>query len=642
MVGGVATDPPGAAIEATAALDRVESHRSAEARASTDALTGLPNRRYFDEFCALLAGRRRADDAVGVLMVDIDHFKRINDRYGHDAGDEVLRAVGGAIARRRPRRRRAGPVRRRGVRRPPAQPVERGSRSRSRSGSGRRSASSTFGRSARARSASRSGSPSRTLRTSPSPSCSRGRTERCIGRSAPAATGSRPPSPDARPGTLRPMTSQPASPSTAPSVLPLAVLGALFVVTLALRPQLVGLGPLLPQIQAELGVSHAVVGLLTTIPVLCMGLFAPFGPLIAARFGARQTLAVCVAGIVAFGLLRAAVPGPIAVVATTLGLGVAMGTAGALMSIVVKERASWRPALATGAYAAGIVAGSLVAAAAAVPLALALGGWRAATAVFAIASIGSLVGWLALLPRDGPTVPGGRAAARALPWRSRLAWGLVVVFGVQSLLYYGTISWLPDVYVERGWSETAAGSLIAVMHLVGLAIGIVVPWVSDRVGSRRSQMATVATIALVGYVGVVVQPRRSVAVGGLPRVRARGRLPVEPHAPCGHGRRPRGGRGCGGAHAAGRLRHLGRRPGPARARPGRDRRLRRQHVAPGGPQCRPRAGLSGAQPDPTPAGRPVGVVKGRGHGLTGRYRPAGHRCRSRPRAGPAMPDTLPP
>jgi len=89
----------GAAMEAAAALGRVASHRAAEARASTDALTGLPNRRYFDEFCALLARRRRADDAVGILMVDIDHFKRVNDRYGHDVGDEVLRAVAGAIGR---------------------------------------------------------------------------------------------------------------------------------------------------------------------------------------------------------------------------------------------------------------------------------------------------------------------------------------------------------------------------------------------------------------------------------------------------------------------------------------------------------------------------------------------------------------
>jgi diguanylate cyclase (GGDEF)-like protein len=87
----------GAADEASAALARAYSHRAAEARAATDALTGLPNRRYFDEFCGLLARRRRSDDAVGVLMVDIDKFKVLNDTYGHGIGDEVLRAVAGAI-----------------------------------------------------------------------------------------------------------------------------------------------------------------------------------------------------------------------------------------------------------------------------------------------------------------------------------------------------------------------------------------------------------------------------------------------------------------------------------------------------------------------------------------------------------------
>ena len=87
----------GAAIEASAALSRVYSHRQAEARASTDGLTGLPNRRYFDEFCALLSRRRRAEDSVGVLMVDIDKFKAINDAHGHQVGDEVLRAVAAAI-----------------------------------------------------------------------------------------------------------------------------------------------------------------------------------------------------------------------------------------------------------------------------------------------------------------------------------------------------------------------------------------------------------------------------------------------------------------------------------------------------------------------------------------------------------------
>jgi diguanylate cyclase (GGDEF)-like protein len=87
----------GAAVEASAALARVYSLRAAEERASTDPLTGLPNRRYFEEVSSLFARRRRANDAVGILMIDIDRFKALNDRHGHAVGDLVLRAVAGAI-----------------------------------------------------------------------------------------------------------------------------------------------------------------------------------------------------------------------------------------------------------------------------------------------------------------------------------------------------------------------------------------------------------------------------------------------------------------------------------------------------------------------------------------------------------------
>lgn len=86
-----------AAEEASASLARAYSHRAAEVSATTDALTGLPNRRYFDEVVSLQARRRRAGDAIGILMVDIDHFKTLNDTHGHAIGDDVLRAVAGAI-----------------------------------------------------------------------------------------------------------------------------------------------------------------------------------------------------------------------------------------------------------------------------------------------------------------------------------------------------------------------------------------------------------------------------------------------------------------------------------------------------------------------------------------------------------------
>jgi diguanylate cyclase (GGDEF)-like protein len=88
----------GAAREASAALDRTLSLQAAEAAATTDPLTGLPNRRYVDEVVALLGPGRRAEDAMGVVMVDVDHFKRLNDRHGHAVGDDVLRAVARTIA----------------------------------------------------------------------------------------------------------------------------------------------------------------------------------------------------------------------------------------------------------------------------------------------------------------------------------------------------------------------------------------------------------------------------------------------------------------------------------------------------------------------------------------------------------------
>ncbi|HEX7431976.1 MAG TPA: sensor domain-containing diguanylate cyclase, partial [Candidatus Limnocylindrales bacterium] len=86
-----------AANETSAALVRVYSIQAAESEARTDQLTQLPNRRHFDEYCTLLASRRRASDKVAILAVDVDHFKRINDTYGHPVGDQVLRAIGDAI-----------------------------------------------------------------------------------------------------------------------------------------------------------------------------------------------------------------------------------------------------------------------------------------------------------------------------------------------------------------------------------------------------------------------------------------------------------------------------------------------------------------------------------------------------------------
>jgi diguanylate cyclase (GGDEF)-like protein len=81
------------ASELSAALARAFAFEEAEIRANIDALTGLPNRRYLEDLLATVGPRRRSIDRIGALMIDLDHFKRLNDRYGHATGDLVLRAV---------------------------------------------------------------------------------------------------------------------------------------------------------------------------------------------------------------------------------------------------------------------------------------------------------------------------------------------------------------------------------------------------------------------------------------------------------------------------------------------------------------------------------------------------------------------
>ncbi len=71
----------------------------AEARAATDALTGLPNRRAInDTLKRMLAQSARTVSPMAVLLIDLDHFKKINDTFGHEEGDAVLAAVGDILA----------------------------------------------------------------------------------------------------------------------------------------------------------------------------------------------------------------------------------------------------------------------------------------------------------------------------------------------------------------------------------------------------------------------------------------------------------------------------------------------------------------------------------------------------------------
>ncbi len=283
------------------------------------------------------------------------------------------------------------------------------------------------------------------------------------------------------------------------------VVAALILIGTALRTQALIIGPLVGDVQAELGMSHGIAGLLGTIPVLCMGFLAPLGPVLSGSIGPRLGAAICVVFIGVFGVLRAFAPESITVLVATVGVGIGMAVIGPILPSIVRERLPGSPAAGTGAYVTGLVLGATATALVAVPLADAFGGWRASFAIVSSVAFVSLAAWLVLMPRDHGHVRSAPQRPR-IPWRRPSAWLLGAIFGSQSILFYGGITWLASIYTERGWGEFEAGGLVALFTGIGLVPTLAVPLIADRWGTRRSQLSVAAVLSTVGALVVALTP----------------------------------------------------------------------------------------------------------------------------------------
>jgi CP family cyanate transporter-like MFS transporter len=171
------------------------------------------------------------------------------------------------------------------------------------------------------------------------------------------------------------------------------------------------------------------------------------------------------------------------------------------MPVAVKQRFAHRPGLATGIYASGIQVGSTAAAGLAVPLAHAHGGWRFSLGVFSVATALLVPGWLLASRGSSRTAVVSRPK---MPWRSATAWRLVLVFSLVAFNFYGISHWLADSYVERGWSESHAGWLLTAFQAATVPSGLLVPWLADRMGSRRFYLFVSAALMAGAMLGVIL------------------------------------------------------------------------------------------------------------------------------------------
>jgi CP family cyanate transporter-like MFS transporter len=233
------------------------------------------------------------------------------------------------------------------------------------------------------------------------------------------------------------------------------LLATLALVALNLRTVLTAIPPLTLQIQESRGWNDTTMGVLTTLPVVVMGLAALAVPTIAHRVGRPQTvwLALAILVIASAGRLAAEAPGVLFVTALLGGLGIAL--ASGLVPALVRERLPQSTGSATGVWTASMFTGAALAAALTVPIGVATGSWVIGLTVWAIPAILALVLWTVVetpyrrhaTDRDARVI-----SLRSLPWRNGLAWSLTAYLAINSIVFYAALAWIAPSLDERGWT----------------------------------------------------------------------------------------------------------------------------------------------------------------------------------------------
>jgi CP family cyanate transporter-like MFS transporter len=271
-----------------------------------------------------------------------------------------------------------------------------------------------------------------------------------------------------------------------------------------LRPALTGVAPLIGQIRADTGISNGVAGLLTTLPLLAFGLLSPIAPRVARLFGMERVLLASLLVLAAGILLRWA--GAVeALFLGTVVLGAAIAVANVLLPSLVKREFPEHAGLMTSVYTTSLGISAALAAGVSVPLAQ-LVGWRGALAVWVLPALLAGVAWLPQLIRsDHPADPSARSApgVRDL-WRSSLAWQVTLFMGLQSLSYYVTLTWLPEILQAEGMSAARAGWMLGLSQAVAIVTMFLAPMIAERRPSQRGVVGVAVGMSGLGVLGLLV------------------------------------------------------------------------------------------------------------------------------------------
>lgn len=266
-----------------------------------------------------------------------------------------------------------------------------------------------------------------------------------------------------------------------------------------------------PPILADLGLGATGQSLLVTVPVLCFGLAALAAPWLRRRLGQEQLLLGVIA-VLALGLaLRAAWPGWGLFPGTVLA-ALAVALMNVVVPAVVRGSFASHAAALTSAYTVALSVGAGLAAGLTVPAFRDTGSVHLALGIWAVPAALAFFVWMTQVPPRRPAPKGGvgsnraPASSRDQVWTSSVAWRVTAFFGLQSLVYYAMLSWLPSIYRARGDSPAAAGLLLAVLATIGIVGNLAGPALASRTRDQRAAVVAGILVTAVGLTGVLLGP----------------------------------------------------------------------------------------------------------------------------------------
>lgn len=266
-----------------------------------------------------------------------------------------------------------------------------------------------------------------------------------------------------------------------------------------------------PPILADLGLGTAGQSLLVTVPVLCFGLAALAGPWLRRRLGEEPLLLAVIAALTVGLLLRAVWPGP-GLFPGTIIAALSVAIMNVVVPAVVGGKFPSHAAAMTAAYTVSLSLGAGLAAGLTVPLLRASGSLHIALGVWAIPAVLAIIVWLTQVGHGRPTasqrshVAESRGVLGGRLWSNPVAWAVTAFFGLQSLVYYASLSWLPSIYRARGDSAASAGLLLAILATIGILGNLGGPALASRTKDQRLAVTVGVTISAVGILGILLAP----------------------------------------------------------------------------------------------------------------------------------------